>query len=408
MTGEEFLALGDDAFCDAWFNLPDEGRQEFSEAERRRCYERYSRLHSYVMQSASKKANGGTQWHDPEKPKPALTEFVDGAHFISNIMPPQWLIDGVIQRSYLYGLTAPTNHGKTALAALMAVSVALGINFASHACEPGHVLYLAGENPEDFKLRLRGACQANNAEAADIEGRITVMPVVGSLTAFIAPIKQLADSKPIALILIDTSMAYFGYPDENANVDIRMHAQDMRMLIQCAGSPAIIALCHPTKNATQESLTPRGGSAFMNELDCNLTLWKEGEVCEIGHNKLRGPPFIPVQFKLIQCVINGVLDTKGREVNTVVMRHLSDSAAVIEQDKEHDAAEDCLRAIGHIIKPTMGAIAERCGWKYADGRPDRSKAQRIVKTLIEAKFVRKELGKISLTQKGKDKVKYDN
>jgi len=335
----------------------------------------------------------------------ASAAFVDSAEFVSNITPPQWLVDGIIQRSFLYGLTAQTNHGKTSLGALIAACVGTGLDFGNQQCEPGHVLYLSGENPEDFKLRLRGVYQANGINLKSVAGKVSVMPCADKLVTYIEQIKEYAESHPLALILIDTSVAYFSYQDENANVDSRLHAQDMRMLIQCSGSPAVIALCHPVKNAGQDNLIPRGGSAFQFELDCNLTLWKDGEVCELYHNKLRGPTFQPMQFKLTPCVLTGVFDSKGRAVSTVVSEYLSDSAASTEQDKAYSEADLAMRAIDKITKPSIAGIAAFCQWTYKDGRPDKSKAQRVVKTLLSEKLAIKDLGTLRLTQKGKAHLK---
>lgn len=330
-------------------------------------------------------------------------QFVGGSEFISNIAPPQWLVDGIIQRSFLYGLTALTNHGKTAVAALMAICVAMQRDFALQPCEQGHVLYLAGENPEDFKHRLRAAAQDAGFKPSALEN-VTVMPCAGRLTGYIEQILDFAQNTPLALIIIDTSVAYFSYMDENGNVDSRMHAQDMRMLIQATGAPAILALCHPVKNAGKDDLIPRGGGAFLNEIDCNLTLWKEAEIMELSHNKLRGPAFQPMQFKLSKLVITGVLDSKGREVSTVVAQPINDTDAAQEQQKHFSDATSALRAIHTLSKPSISGIASFCQWTFKDGRPDKSKAARIIKTLTAEKFVTTKLGTLKLTQKGRQEI----
>lgn len=339
--------------------------------------------------------------NEPEVKKSA--QFVPGSEFISDIAPPQWLVDGIIQRSYLYGLTAQTNHGKTALAAHLAICVAMQRDFAFQPCEQGHVLYLAGENPEDFKLRLRAAAQVAGLKPSALD-HVTVMPTTGRLSGFIEQILEFAENTPLALIIIDTSVAYFSYMDENGNVDAKMHAQDMRLLIQATGAPAIIALCHPIKNAGKDDLTPRGGSAFLFEIDCNLTLWKEGEIMELNHNKLRGPPFQPTQFKLTTCVLTGVHDSKGREVSTVVSEHINEAAADLATQQHFSDAGSVLRAIHTLSKPSVSGIAAFCQWSLKDGRPYKSKVQRILKILTNEKFIITKLGSLQLTEKGKREI----
>ena len=52
----------------------------------------------------------------------------------------------------------------------------------------------------------------------------------------------------------------------------------------------MLVLCHPVKNASEQSaLLPRGGGAFIAEMDGNLTLWRTDEITELWHTgKLRG------------------------------------------------------------------------------------------------------------------------
>ena len=49
---------------------------------------------------------------------------------------PVWLVGGIIQSNYLYALTAPTNHGKTAVSLVMALCIAAGIPFAVPRASP--------------------------------------------------------------------------------------------------------------------------------------------------------------------------------------------------------------------------------------------------------------------------------
>lgn len=335
----------------------------------------------------------------------AKSEIIDGAEFISHITPPQWLVDGVIQRSYLYGMTALTNHGKTAIAALLAASVGVNLPFGGHACEPGNVLYLAGENPEDFKLRLRGVCQANNVSISDIAGRIFVLPVTGGLNEFIVTIKEFSLRTPLSLVIVDTAAAYFSYKDENDNVDNKLHAQDMRSIIAASGAPAVVALCHPVKNAAEDNLVPRGGSSFMNELDGNLTAYLKNDVITLSFNKLRGAPFQPIQFEIQQIQLDGVQDSKGRPVSTVTVRHLTESEAAYRDDQAYQDLRNCIFAVQQAVtrsQRSIANIARACEWFTPDGAPYRTKAQRIINIAIAEKLLKREAGAIEITGKGRD------
>jgi hypothetical protein len=76
-----------------------------------------------------------------------------------------------------------------------------------------------------------------------------------------------------ALLIIDTSAAYFDGDDENDNVQLGQHASNMREL-RIPGGPCTLINCHPPKNASDDNLLPRGGGAFLAEVDGNLTAVK--------------------------------------------------------------------------------------------------------------------------------------
>jgi hypothetical protein len=54
----------------------------------------------------------------------ATRALLSKAQFLSGFVPPDYLIDGVLQRRFLYAVTASTGHGKTALALLVGEAVA--------------------------------------------------------------------------------------------------------------------------------------------------------------------------------------------------------------------------------------------------------------------------------------------
>jgi AAA domain len=79
--------------------------------------------------------------------------------FLATYESPDYLVDGLFQRSRFYALTALTGAGKTAVALLLSVAVAdpkRRWKFGPHEVEHGRVLYIARENPEDVKMRLIG------------------------------------------------------------------------------------------------------------------------------------------------------------------------------------------------------------------------------------------------------------
>ena len=89
-------------------------------------------------------------------------------------------------------------------------------------------------------------------------------------------------------MIVDTSAAYFEGDAENDNVQLGNWARLLRKLTDMPGKPGVIVGCHPIKSG--ESLLPRGGGAFLAEMDGNLTCKKlSDEIIELHWSgKYRG------------------------------------------------------------------------------------------------------------------------
>jgi hypothetical protein len=89
----------------------------------------------------------------PAKPQVLL---LTSKQFIDGFTPPAYLIDGIVQRGYLYALTARTGHGKTAVDMYIAQAIARSQPVHGRETKGGTVLFLAGENPDDIRARFPG------------------------------------------------------------------------------------------------------------------------------------------------------------------------------------------------------------------------------------------------------------
>jgi len=87
---------------------------------------------------------------EPKAP-PRLAQ--SSAEFVAGFVPPDYLIEGLLQRRFIYSLTAATGTGKTAIALLLAALVSRGANLGKLEVAKGRVLYFAGENPDDVRMR---------------------------------------------------------------------------------------------------------------------------------------------------------------------------------------------------------------------------------------------------------------
>jgi hypothetical protein len=266
--------------------------------------------------------------------------LIDANDWLDQATPMEWIVDGLIQRGQLYACTAITNHGKTAIGLLLALSVAAGVQFAGRDILPGKVMILCGENPDGFRTRLHATLESMGLEREDIAGRVTVLPQALPLAGCTEQI--LAEARlqegDYCVVLVDTSISYYSGDDEDDNLQARTHAWHLRALAELPGHPAIIANCHPTKSADRDTLLPRGGGAFLNEIDTNLTVYAEGETAHLHwHRKKRGPDFDPIPFEFH----GKSIEEHGRKVPTVVAAHISELRE-IELRKNRRMADDRL------------------------------------------------------------------
>ena len=334
-----------------------------------------------------------------------LPPILDAPAFLATFTMPDYLIDGIIQRGRLHALTSPTGHGKTAVALFLACMMAMARNIGTIEVTQGDVLILGGENPDDLCVRLHAACQAYALDPALLP--VFVMPGNFPLDAEAAEkLKKQVDAtgRTFSLIIGDSLAAYFPGDDENHNVQMGNYARNWRVLTSCHGRPAVIALSHPIKAATRDNLLPRGGGAFLAEIDANLTLWAEGDretTTLHWQGKIRGADFQPVTFGLTPVTLNDKRDAKDRPLMSVVAtlrtsEQAEESMKVAVSD-ENAVLEMLRRYPGISIKD----IALNCGWTILGGAPNRPRVQRRLRTLAEMKLVKSWRGKWVITDAGK-------
>ncbi len=350
----------------------------------------------------------------PDRPKPDLRlapELVEApanlivsiADFLAGFVAPDYLLDGILQRRFIYALTAQTGHGKTALALLIAQLVG-GSNpkavLGRHTAEKGRVVYFAGENPDDLRMRVIGDENLHNDDGA----KISFIPGTFSIEAMRARIDAETEKLGgVDLVIIDTSAAYFNGKDELSNTEMGTHARMLRTLTTLPGGPCVLVLCHPVKHVTEPSqLLPRGGGAFLAEIDGNITLWKhDGVLLDLHHtDKLRGPGFEPISLRLETVTTTRLMDKKGRIIPTVRAVWISDSETARETEEARGDEDELLRV---MLRPgqSIADLANSCGWHMSSGEPYKSKVQRVLKRLEKDKLVVTKRGVATLTDAGK-------
>jgi hypothetical protein len=338
---------------------------------------------------------------------PRLRLIHSSAEFVAGFNPPDYFLEGILQRGFIYSLTGKTGSGKTAIMMLIAALSAMGKSLNEHELEWGRILYLAGENPDDIRMRWIAMSDHLGFDVRDIE----VHFVVGRGPGFSDVIDQITEEVErldgVAMIVVDTSVAFFEGTDENSNTEALAHALLLRGLTGLAGRPCVIVNTHPVKNASDDNLLPRGGGSFLNEMDGNLTSVKVDDSTVRLHwqGKFRGPEFDPIMFTLERVTTAQLKDSKGKLIPTVIAKPLSDAEYRERREAAHSNEDMVLTAMLANEDASIADIAKACGWTYKGGTPDKSKVQRTFKALENKKLIEKLHDSYVLTAKGKKAAK---
>jgi hypothetical protein len=345
---------------------------------------------------------------DPGAPKPGGNGEATrkslrqtSAQFVADFVPPDYLLDGVLQRRFLYSLTGRTGSGKTAVVLLIAASVALGRKIGDLEVAQGRVFYFCGENPDDVRMRWIALAQQMDFDIDKIDvdffpGRFRFSEKYQTILA------DAQDVGGVVLIIIDTSQAYFEGDEPNNNKQQGEHAQRLRTLADLPGGPCVLVNCHPVKNAAADNLIPYGGGAFLNEVDGNLTCSISNTAIEVGwQGKFRGPDFEPLAFKVRSVTHERLKTAKGRLIPTVVAEHLSEIAQEEITKVARSHQDQLLAEIERNGHGSWSDMAKRCGWLLKTGKPHKTMVRRALDTLKAQKLITPDRDGWALTEKGR-------
>jgi hypothetical protein len=330
---------------------------------------------------------------------------LSSAEFVAGFTPPDYLIAGLLQRRFLYSLTSPTGGGKTAIAILLAALVDRGMKLGNLEVTQGGVLYFAGENPDDVRMRWLAMTQQFALTPEDMEN-VYFVPGVFKFSEIGQRIRDEMATRELALVVVDTSAAYFETDDENSNTQAGNHARRLRQLVQLEGGPTVLVCCHPVKHAGDDNLLPRGGGAFLAEVDGNLISKKDDSAIELHwQGKFRGPDFAPLSFVLRTVTHERLKDTKNRLIPTVVAQVLSEEGLRDLTARTRHDEDAVLVSIDDNPKLTQRDRAAALGWLMRNGDPYQMRVKRAETSLETAKLVTKIRDGWELTDRGKRELK---
>ncbi len=356
----------------------------------------YGTAQTVADDGASKGTNGGGEGGKPP------SRVMGAGTFIRSYQPISYTIDGILPSGYLYGITAKQGSGKTAFMITAALAVVLG-NKDILGCEveKGRVAYVTIENPTDFKMKLAVNCYIHNVSYDEIEPLIAIIDGRDTPRQIYDGLKLDAEKNgPFQLVCFDTFQAGFAAANAGAfndNEAVLGYVIRLRPLTTLAGLPSVLVAFHPTKNAGEGELIPYGGGSTYNEVDGNLTLWKETQI-KLYHNRLRGPEFEPRFFRIEMLSCNSIVDKKGRQILLPVMR----PTTAADVDARKQAAGDTNIALLKAI--ALGPKATAVEWARAIGL-SRQAVHKKLQDLKIGKFVERGADdRWRLTKKGRGEI----
>ena len=324
--------------------------------------------------------------------------------FIDSLEIPEPIVDGLIARGRHISLTANTGHAKTAMAAFIMIAVSepehVPWDRVRESCD---VLFCSGENPDDLKMRMLGHRSAN----ASLQGkrRHYIEGVFDVDQSYQAIQEKATTIKDLGLIIIDTKQAFQTVENDNDNAENLRFASACRKLTFLPSRPAVLVLCHPNKKATKDDLIPRGGSAYLNEVDANLSQWRSGEIVSLHWSgKIRGRDFDPIKFKLKNVTHPRLLDRQGRQIETVILEKMDDLSAYEMQKETHRIEDKILLSVHKYPEQSIADRCFDCGLKNDKNEAQKSKMHRLLQSLSEQKFIKKVRRRWELTPAGKKEV----
>jgi len=321
--------------------------------------------------------------------------------FIKEYEVVDYLLDLMLEEKRLYTLTAPTGTGKTAVALRIAESISLGAPFGAVKTKQAGVLILAGENPNDVRVRLMAMCEMNpdlkDAPIRVVKGSFNLLQCKKLIQDHL---EKFPDTK---LIIIDTLQAFFAGDDFNDNAQMKKFASACRGFADLG--VAVLVCAHPSKNPSKETNVPFGGGSIVNEIDGNLSLWKndDGTIELFWCKKFRGG-FQPVQIELVRATASAAVNSHGIASETVV-------ANIIDADREEKIVKEAfanqLKVLRFYFKNkdaliSKSNIARALGWLDNQQRPELTKLNRSLERLLKEGLLTQNSTGIFINKHGKE------
>jgi len=271
---------------------------------------------------------------------------------------PEWLIDGMLEANTFSVCFGSPAAGKTFLTLDMALCIATGKDFHTHAVRQGPVFYIAGEGHNGFARRAAAWSKANDIPLQGVpffkSSRAVIITDESSVAELIDTIDEMVQQhgEP-QLIVIDTLARSMGAADENSTKEM---GAAIRAIDECRDAyDCTVLAVHHTGHGNKDRA--RGSSALLGAVDAEFMVdkWFQDEAnakVEVKFTKMKDAKipepmnFIHKEVDLVgadlapttSVVLEPILDTKPRGKVIELKGHKKRFMDALDKAKENGAA----------------------------------------------------------------------
>lgn len=206
----------------------------------------------------------------------------------------QWIIKDWIPFLKVTALYGDGGTGKTLLALMLAVSVALGHDFLGMKVAQGRVYALLGENDEtDTHIALADICRHYGVALGDLRGRARIASRssfdnilmnfdkgTGKHTELFNQLLKEVSDFDADLIILETAADLFG-GNENVRGEVRQFIAGCCEALAKAANAAVVLCAHPSMTGLRSGDGTAGSTAWSNSARSRLYLRRD--IDEDGH-----------------------------------------------------------------------------------------------------------------------------
>lgn len=369
-----------------------------------------------VTRIVKQKGWAGSATEEAISDEPFTYRILNATDAIGQLVARNMIVDNILEAESITLATGQSNSGKTTVLQLLALCVARGDKFAGNQCHAGKVLWIAGEDQYNARLRLAAMCDEYGIAPSSIDDNMRILPQSvsvldrTSMAAFHSAVdRDVGPESHFAVTILDSKSVCWGGEDENSNDENAEFIREVASHFVTKYRAAVIITHHLTKSKEKEEQSARGASALINNIDHEWRFEMRPQsmvsIMEPG-SKLRIARWDPIRFQIKTVSLSQVkyphlMNNLGHMPQISLPEVANQFGLSVRKMQEDDELAEVLQAIKQLPpdakKQARGrlAIAKIMG-KVTDDTslPDKNNARdwvrRRLEKLVEQKLIDEE------------------